>query len=249
MSSFKDLWLGSCGSLIPGVRVKLVNPEGVEVTGLNQPGELVVQSKSVVLGYLNNEKANNETFLPDTDGNGRWMRTGDEAEIRVSPAGNEHIFIVDRIKELIKVKVSKSPSPLKNFTISPFPLYSSPSSKKPLHLTSTQGLQVAPAELESHLLSHPSVADCAVIPVPDAAAGEIPKAYVVKSTSVGIEENDALVKRDISKWVEDHKARHKWLKGGVEFIDVIPKSPSGKILRRLLRDREKEARRAKGAKL
>ncbi|KAM0149925.1 hypothetical protein ACHAPG_009131 [Botrytis cinerea] len=215
MSSFKDLWLGSCGSLIPGVRVKLVNPEGVEVTGLNQPGELVVQSKSVVLGYLNNEKANNETFLPDTDGNGRWMRTGDEAEIRVSPAGNEHIFIVDRIKELIKVK----------------------------------GLQVAPAELESHLLSHPSVADCAVIPVPDAAAGEIPKAYVVKSTSVGIEENDALVKRDISKWVEDHKARHKWLKGGVEFIDVIPKSPSGKILRRLLRDREKEARRAKGAKL
>lgn len=130
MSSFKDLWLGSCGSLIPGVRVKLVNPEGVEVTGLNQPGELVVQSKSVVLGYLNNEKANNETFLPDTDGNGRWMRTGDEAEIRVSPAGNEHIFIVDRIKELIKVKVSKSPSPLKNFTISPFLLYSSPSSKK-----------------------------------------------------------------------------------------------------------------------
>ncbi|KAK6611384.1 AMP-binding enzyme [Botrytis cinerea] len=215
MSSFKDLWLGSCGSLIPGVRVKLVNPEGVEVTGLNQPGELVVQSKSVVLGYLNNEKANNETFLPDTDGNGRWMRTGDEAEIRVSPAGNEHIFIVDRIKELIKVK----------------------------------GLQVAPAELESHLLSHPSVADCAVIPVSDAAAGEIPKAYVVKSTSVGIEENDALVKRDISKWVEDHKARHKWLKGGVEFIDVIPKSPSGKILRRLLRNREKEARRAKGAKL
>ncbi|TGO08842.1 hypothetical protein BTUL_0189g00130 [Botrytis tulipae] len=215
MSSAKDLWLGSCGSLIPGVRAKLVNPEGVEVTGLNQPGELVVQSKSVVLGYLNNEKANHETFLPDTDGNGRWMRTGDEAEIRVSPAGHEHVFIVDRIKELIKVK----------------------------------GLQVAPAELESHLLSHPSIADCAVIPIPDPAAGEIPKAYVVKSTSVGIEENDALIKRDICKWVETHKARHKWLKGGVEFIDVIPKSPSGKILRRLLRDKEKEARRAKGAKL
>ncbi|RAL68665.1 hypothetical protein DID88_007374 [Monilinia fructigena] len=146
VSSVKDIWLGSCGSLIPGVRAKLVNPEGVEVTALNEPGELVVQSKSVVLGYLNNDKANEETFIADTDGNGRWMRTGDEAEIRISPSGNEHIFIVDRIKELIKVK----------------------------------GLQVAPAELEAHLLAHPSVADCAVIPIPDDAAGEVPKAYVVK---------------------------------------------------------------------
>jgi acyl-coenzyme A synthetase/AMP-(fatty) acid ligase len=55
--------------------------------------------------------------------------------------------------------------------------------------------------------------------------------------------------REISKHVEEHKSRHKWLKGGIEFIDVIPKSPSGKILRRLLRDKEKEARRQKGAKL
>lgn len=55
--------------------------------------------------------------------------------------------------------------------------------------------------------------------------------------------------RDIQKHVEQHKSHYKWLKGGVEFIDVIPKSPSGKILRRLLRDREKEARRKKGAKL
>lgn len=175
----------------------------------------MVQSPSVVLGYLNNDKANLETFLDDTDGKGRWMRTGDEAVIRKSPAGNEHVVIVDRIKELIKVK----------------------------------GLQVAPAELEAHLLSHPAVADCAVIPIPDDAAGEVPKAFVVKSPSVGLEENDRMVMRDIQKHVEEHKARHKWLKGGVEFIDIIPKSPSGKILRRLLRDKEKEARRAKGAKL
>lgn len=88
-----------------------------------------------------------------------------------------------------------------------------------------------------------------MIPVQDDAAGEVPKAYVVKSASVGLEENDRLVARDISKWVQDHKSRHKWLKGGVEFIDVIPKSPSGKILRRLLRDKDREDRRAKGAKL
>lgn len=58
-----------------------------------------------------------------------------------------------------------------------------------------------------------------------------------------------MVAREIAKHVEAHKARHKWLKGGVEFIDTIPKSPSGKILRRLLRDKEKEARRKKAAKL
>jgi acyl-coenzyme A synthetase/AMP-(fatty) acid ligase len=110
-------------------------------------------------------------------------------------------------------------------------------------------LQVAPAELEAHLLTHPAVADCAVIPCPDEAAGEVPKAYVVKSPSIGLEENDRMTIRNIQKHVEDCKSRHKWLKGGVEFIDVIPKSPSGKILRRLLRDKDREARRQKGAKL
>ena len=70
------------------------------MTGYDQPGELVIKSPSVVLGYLNNPKANKETF---DDG---WMRTGDEAVVRRSLQGNEHIFIVDRIKELIKVKVS-----------------------------------------------------------------------------------------------------------------------------------------------
>ncbi len=88
-----------------------------------------------------------------------------------------------------------------------------------------------------------------MIPVPDDSAGELPKAFVVKSTSVGLEENERMLIRRIQKHVEEHKARHKHLKGGVEFVDVIPKSPSGKILRRLLRDREREARRKKGARL
>ena len=108
-------------------------------------------------------------------------------------------------------------------------------------------MQVAPAELEAHLLAHPGVADCTVIPAPDEASGEVPKAFVVKAPSAG--SNDAATARSIQKHVEDHKARHKWLKGGVEFIDVIPKSPSGKILRRLLRDREREARRKAGVRL
>lgn len=111
-----------------------------------------------------------------------------------------------------------------------------------------QGHQVAPAELEAHLLAHPLVADCAVIQVPDARAGEVPKAYVVKADEAGNTPDDEVTK-SINRHVEEHKARHKWLKGGVEFIDVIPKSPSGKILRRLLRDKEKQERKARGAKL
>lgn len=83
----------------------------------------------------------------------------------------------------------------------------------------------------------------------DEAAGELPKAFIVKSPSVGLEENDRMLMREIQKHVQEHKARHKWLKGGVEFIDIIPKSPSGKILRRLLRDKDREARRKAGAKL
>ncbi|KAF2728759.1 phenylacetyl-CoA ligase-like protein [Polyplosphaeria fusca] len=208
-SSPDDIWFGSSGSLLPGIECKIVTPEGKEVTGYDEPGELLVKSPSVVLGYLNNDKANKETFQ---DG---YMLTGDEAVIRKAPSGYEHVFIVDRIKELIKVK----------------------------------GHQVAPAELEAHLLTHPAVNDCAVIQVPDDAAGEVPKAFVVKSPAVGLEENDRVLARNIQKHVEEHKARYKWIVGGIEFIDAIPKSPSGKILRRYLRDKEKEARRAKGAKL
>lgn len=96
-----DIVLGSCGYLLPGFEARLVSHDGKEITEYNTRGELVVRSLSVVPGYLNNEKASKETFR---DG---WLHTGDEAEIRVSPKTNlEHIWIVDRIKELIKVKVS-----------------------------------------------------------------------------------------------------------------------------------------------
>ena len=94
-----DIWFGSSGSLYPAVEAKLLSIEGKEITGYDQPGELVIKSPSGVLGYLNNEEATKETFQ---DG---WVRTGDEALVRVGPKGTEHIFIVDRIKELIKVKV------------------------------------------------------------------------------------------------------------------------------------------------
>jgi long-subunit acyl-CoA synthetase (AMP-forming) len=102
-TSDHDIWFGSAGSLLPAMKAKIVDPEGKEITAYDTPGELLVQGPSVVLGYLHNEKANAETFVWHEDG--RWIRTGDEVVVKKSPAGNEHIFIVDRIKELIKVKV------------------------------------------------------------------------------------------------------------------------------------------------
>ena len=102
-SSPDDIWFGSSGCLIPGYEAKVMSAEGNEITGYNQPGELLVKSPSVVLGYLKNDKATQETFVDMPEG--RFMRTGDEVEFRVSPDGNEHIWVVDRIKELIKVKV------------------------------------------------------------------------------------------------------------------------------------------------
>ncbi|WZH48559.1 Regulatory protein [Fusarium acuminatum] len=197
-TSEADALLGSSGSLLPGAKVKIIDQHGKEVTEYETPGELYVQAPNVVLGYLHNEKANAETFVWREDG--RWLRTGDEVLVRKSDRGFEHFFVVDRIKELIKVK----------------------------------GHQVAPAELEAHLLDHPYVADSAVIGIVDERAGEVPLAFIVKSNEAkGVSDED--VTRAVCGHVEKHKARHKWLKGGVRVLDIIPKSPSGKILRRVLK--------------
>jgi len=89
-----------------------------------------------------------------------------------------------------------------------------------------KGLQVPPAELEALLLSHPCVADAAVIGIPDEEAGEIPKAFVVRRSDITAEELACFV----AERVAPHKKVRQW-----EFVETIPKSPSGKILRRLLR--------------
>jgi acyl-CoA synthetase (AMP-forming)/AMP-acid ligase II len=97
-----------------------------------------------------------------------------------------------------------------------------------------KAFQVAPAELEAVLLTHPSVADAAVIPSPDEEAGEVPKAFVV------VKEGHALTEREVLDFVASHVAPYKKVRR-VEFIARIPKSPSGKILRRILVERERAA--------
>ncbi|HLH70524.1 MAG TPA: AMP-binding protein [Candidatus Dormibacteraeota bacterium] len=94
------------------------------------------------------------------------------------------------------------------------------------------GFQVPPAEVEALLLSHPGVADAAVIPRPDPEAGEIPVAYVVRRPGA------ELSAEELIQWVAERIVAYKRVRA-VEFVDEIPRSPSGKILRRLLVERER----------
>ena len=121
-----------------------------------------------------------------------------------------HFFIVDRAKELIKYK----------------------------------GFQVPPAELEAVLLTHPQVADAAVIPCPDDEAGEVPKAFVVIKGETGLPTRAGgvgcqVTPQELMDFVAERVAPHKKIRS-VEFIDQIPKSASGKILRRVLVQAERE---------
>ncbi|MFN8375400.1 MAG: 4-coumarate--CoA ligase family protein [Anaerolineae bacterium] len=96
-----------------------------------------------------------------------------------------------------------------------------------------KGLQVAPAELEGLLLTHEAVADAAVIPVPDEEAGEIPKAFVV------LKPNQLMEAEELMEFIAEQVAPHKKIRR-LEFVTEIPKSTSGKILRRMLVERERQ---------
>jgi len=188
---------GSVGVIVPGQECKLVNQED-ELCGANERGEVMLRGPQIMKGYFKNEKANEEAI--DSEG---WLRTGDIAY----HDEDMDFFIVDRLKEFIKVK----------------------------------GFQVAPAELEATLLLHPDIQDAAVIGIPHERLGEAPKAYII--TRWGAEVDEDNVKEFIASKCSDLKHLTE-----VEFTSDIPKLPSGKIQRRLLRDRhaKKLAQAAKG---
>jgi len=178
--------IGSCGVPIPNTLSKIVATDGSgKSLGPNQRGEVCVKGPQVMKGYWNNEEATKNTI--DADG---YLHTGD---IGYYDEDN-HFYIVDRLKELIKVK----------------------------------GFQVAPAELEELLRNHPDVSDAAVIGINNAESGELPRAYIVKK-------NASLTDETINRFINEKVATYKQLKGGIEYVDAIPKAPSGKILRRELK--------------
>ncbi|XP_010430369.1 PREDICTED: 4-coumarate--CoA ligase-like 1 [Camelina sativa] len=177
----------SVGFILPNLEVKFIDPETGRSLPKNTSGELCVRSQCVMQGYFMNKEETEKTI--DEQG---WLHTGDIGYID----DDGDIFIVDRIKELIKYK----------------------------------GFQVAPAELEAILLTHPSVEDVAVVPLPDEEAGEIPAACVVINPKATEKEEDIL------NFVAANVAHYKKVRA-VHFVDSIPKSLSGKIMRRLLRDK------------
>ena len=182
---------GSVGVAVPNIEVQIVDPSTGKPVGVDEDGEVWIRGPLVMKGYLNNDEATKSTI----DGDG-WLHTGDVGHVD----GDGHLFVVDRLKELIKYK----------------------------------GFQVPPAELEALLLTHPAVGDAAVIGIPDDEAGEIPAAYVVLKQ--GAEATEA----EIQEFVAGKVAHYKHVRR-LTFVDAIPKSASGKILRRVLRDQAASA--------
>lgn len=105
-------------------------------------------------------------------------------------------------------------------------------------LIKVRGFQVAPPELEAVLLSHPQIVDCAVIGITILGANtEFPRAYVVRRPGTNAA---GLTEADVQKYVLERLARYKALTGGVKFVGSIARNPSGKILKRVLREDAKK---------
>ncbi|PNS21127.1 4-coumarate--CoA ligase-like 7 [Sphaceloma murrayae] len=182
---------GSVGRLIGTYEACIMPNDGSSSTPIrktNTAGEIWVRGPINMIEYRNNRKATDEIMTPD-----RWLRTGDIGHID----DEGRIFVVDRMKELIKVR----------------------------------GWQVSPSEMEARLLAHPDIVDAGVIGIPKPElASEVPRAYVV------LRQPGLLDQDDVRAHLLATLAKFKVGDTEVHFVDSIPKNPSGKILRRLLRE-------------
>ncbi|WP_406008293.1 4-coumarate--CoA ligase family protein [Streptomyces sp. NBC_00637] len=189
LDAMREAPAGTVGKLIAGTEMRIVSLDDPDKDlDAGEPGEILIRGPQIMKGYLGRPDATADMI----DGDG-WLHTGDVG--RVDEDG--WLFVVDRVKELIKYK----------------------------------GFQVAPAELEALLLTHPGIADAAVIGAYDDDGNEVPHAYVVRQpTSPGLSEGE------IAMYVAERVAPYKRVRR-VTFIDAVPRAASGKILRRQLRER------------
>ncbi|MEU9439731.1 4-coumarate--CoA ligase family protein [Streptomyces sp. NPDC048304] len=185
-----DAPAGTVGRLIAGTEMRIVSLDDPDKDlGIGQSGEILIRGPQVMKGYLGRPDAT--AALIDADG---WLHTGDVGHV---DGGGGWLFVVDRVKELIKYK----------------------------------GFQVAPAELEAVLLTHPGIADAAVIGSRNDDGNEIPHAFVVRRADTA----DTLTENEIMLHVAERVAPYKRIRQ-VTFIDTVPRAASGKILRRELRE-------------
>ncbi|MER5381158.1 4-coumarate--CoA ligase family protein [Streptomyces sp. NPDC002688] len=185
--SAQDAPPGTVGKLVAGTEMRIVSLDdpGKDL-GVGEPGEIVVRGPQVMKGYLGRPDAT--AAMIDPDG---WLHTGDVGHVDA----DGWLFVVDRVKELIKYK----------------------------------GFQVAPAELEALLLTHPGIADAAVVGAYNEDHNEVPHAFVVRQPSAaGLSEGEVMMH------VAERVAPYKRVRL-VTFIDAVPRAASGKILRRELR--------------
>jgi acyl-CoA synthetase (AMP-forming)/AMP-acid ligase II len=188
LAAMREAPFGTVGKLIAGTEMRIVSLDDPRRDlGTGESGEILIRGPQVMKGYLGRPDAT--AALIDADG---WLHTGDVGRVD----GDGWLFVVDRVKELIKYK----------------------------------GFQVAPAELEALLLTHPGVADAAVVGVHDDEGTEVPHAYVVRRPTAG-----DLSAGEVMGYVAERVAPYKRIRR-VSFIDDVPRAASGKILRRLLRE-------------
>ena len=176
--------VGTIGTPLSLTEQKIVDPVTENTVPVGEVGELWIRGPQIMKGYYNDPQSSSHTLV---DG---WLRTGDLAK----QDEDGYVYIVDRLKELIKCK----------------------------------GFQVAPAELEHVLHAHPDILDAAVIGAPHSDFGEAPVAYVV------IREGSNLSEKAIIEFAALGIAKYKRL-AQVRFVDTIPRGPSGKVLRRVLK--------------
>jgi acyl-CoA synthetase (AMP-forming)/AMP-acid ligase II len=189
LDAMRDAPAGTVGKLIAGTEMRIVSLDDPDKDlGVGEPGEILIRGPQVMKGYLGRPDAT--AAMIDADG---WLHTGDIG--RVDEDG--WLFVVDRVKELIKYK----------------------------------GFQVAPAELEALLLTHPGIADAAVIGEYNDDGNEVPHAYVVRQPTA-----PDLAEGEVAMYVAERVAPYKRVRH-VTFIDAVPRAASGKILRRELRGR------------
>lgn len=186
-----DKYPDSSGILFPNIEVKIIDENGNNV-GPGVDGEICINNGSLWSGYFGDKEATDEVYN-QKDG---FYRSGDQGHF----AENGYLYIVDRLKEIMKCK----------------------------------GHHVSPTEIEGVILELTDVVDVCVCGIPHLINMNLPAAMVIKTKSSSLKEDE------IIKHVKGKLPDFKHLTGGVYFVDELPRTPSGKIMRRVARfDAEK----------